>query len=150
VRLVMLGDGELREKALDRIDAAGLAERAWLPGSRDDVAEQLRKMDIFVLGSFREGISNTILEAMASGLPIVATDTGGNRELVQDGITGTLVPPACSGDLAAVTATYINDDDLRKRCGEVARERAVSKFSINAMIENYQQLYDSTLAAKGI
>ena len=150
VRLVMLGDGELHSNAMARLEKAGVAKYAWLPGSRDDVADLLRLMDIFVLGSFREGISNTILEAMASGLPVIATDTGGNRELVNDGITGSLVPPANSADLAAVLATYVSDEGLRASRGQASRDRAVGMFSIDSMIENYNDLYNNALAAKGI
>ncbi len=150
VRLVMLGDGELHNNAVERLEEAGLAKYAWLPGSRDDVADLLRFMGVFVLGSFREGISNTILEAMASGLPVVATDTGGNRELVEDGVTGSLVPPANSIELTAALAVYVNDADLRASRGQSSRDRAVSKFSIKSMIKDYKDLYDSALATKGI
>lgn len=150
VRLVMLGDGELHGQAQRRLEEAGVAAHAWLPGSRDDVAELLRAMDVFVLGSFREGISNTILEAMASGLPVVATDTGGNAELIENGVTGALVPPADSGALASAIAVYASDGFLRARHGKASRERAVSAFSIKAMVGYYQNLYKSILAAEGI
>ncbi|MCZ6772930.1 MAG: glycosyltransferase, partial [Proteobacteria bacterium] len=150
IRLVMLGDGELHGQAQRRLEEAGVATSAWLPGSRDDVAELLRAMDVFVLGSFREGISNTILEAMASGLPVVATDTGGNAELIENGVTGTLVPPADSGALASAIAIYASDGVLRAGHGKASRERAVSALSIKAMVGYYQNLYTSALAAEGI
>lgn len=150
VRLVMLGDGELRQQALTRLAAAELTDVAWLPGSRDDVADILPMMDIFVLASFREGISNTILEAMATGLPVVATDTGGNRELVAEGITGMLIPTADSGALAGALAKYLDNERLREAHGSAARARAVEHFSIASMIANYGQLYATRLAAKGI
>lgn len=150
IRLAMLGDGELHKKAQERLEAAGLADAAWLPGSRDDIAELLGWMDVFVLASRREGISNTILEAMASGLPVVATDTGGNKELVDSGTTGALVPLADSGALASALAAYVADKNVRDAHGKASRERAVRNFSINAMVENYRSLYASALAAKGI
>ena len=93
VSLLMVGDGELYLDAVALIDEAHISKNASLPGSRDDVVEQFRRMDVFALGSLREGISNTILEAMACGLPIIASDTGGNPELVQPGVNGTLVRP---------------------------------------------------------
>ena len=150
VRLVMLGDGELHGEAVERLEDAGLAKFSWLPGSRDDVADVLRLMDVFVLGSFREGISNTILEAMASRLPIIATDTGGNKELVVDGITGSLVPTSNFTDLAMALITYVVDADLRKSHGQASRNRATNSFSIEAMMTNYNDLYCNALAVKGM
>jgi sugar transferase (PEP-CTERM/EpsH1 system associated) len=146
LRLVMVGDGELREAALARLEEAGAASAAWLPGSRDDVAALMRCMDIFVLGSLREGVSNTILEAMATGLPVIASDTGGNVELIERGETGMLVPPGDRDALAAAIAAYANDAPLRRRHGERARARAVTQFSTEAMLAGYRSLYDRTLS----
>ena len=81
VGLAMIGGGPLEDDVRSRLDAAGLGERAWLPGGRDDIPVLLGGLDIYVQPSLAEGISNTILEAMASGLPVVATDVGGNAEL---------------------------------------------------------------------
>ena len=147
VRLVMIGEGELRAAALARLEKAGVAEYAWLPGSRDDIPALLRGFDLFVLGSLREGISNTVLEAMASGVPVVATDTGGNRELIVPGETGALVPPANSGALADAVRTYVLDRNRCKVHGKNARERAVSQFSLASMIDNYRRLYGNWLAS---
>jgi sugar transferase (PEP-CTERM/EpsH1 system associated) len=149
-RLLMIGDGELRERALARLEQAGAAALAWLPGSRDDIPELMRAMDLFVLGSLREGISNTILEAMASGLPLVATSTGGNPELVVPNETGLLVPPGDSNALAGAIAQYVRDADLRRRHGRHARERAVAHYSIAAMLMSYRDLYDRALARAGV
>lgn len=145
LRLLMVGDGELRDDALARLERAGAADAAWLPGSRDDVPALLRAMDVFVLGSLREGISNTILEAMASGLPVIATATGGNGELIESGETGALVPPGDSAALADAIAVYAADEDLRRAHGRRARERAATEFSIAAMVENYRRLYAAAL-----
>lgn len=141
-KLVMLGSGELHDRAKRVLREANLESDAWLPGSREDIAEQLRRMDVFVLASLREGISNTILEAMASGLPIVATDTGGNRELVKDGVNGVLVPPGDSAALSKAIAGYTADADRRLRHGKASRERVISEFSIDAMIVGYRTLYE--------
>jgi sugar transferase (PEP-CTERM/EpsH1 system associated) len=145
--LVMPGDGDLRAAALAQLEDAGLSDAAWLPGSRDDVPALLRSMDVFVLASLREGISNTILEAMASGLPVVATATGGNSELVV-ATTGTLVPPGDSAALAEAIGIYLRDPGLRARHGARARARAESQFSIAAMYAQYQALYDRLLTAE--
>ena len=92
MRLVMIGGGPLRSEVERVLEEAGMRALAWLPGERSDVAEILRGLDCFVLPSLAEGVSNTILEAMASGLPVIATRVGGNPELVEDGVTGRLVP----------------------------------------------------------
>ncbi len=145
IRLFMIGDGELRVEAQQKLQEAGVQEFAWLPGSRDDIPEQLRAMDIFVLGSLREGISNTILEAMASGLPVIASNTGGNPELISEGENGSLVPPGNRAALAEAIRGYIQDPELRLRHTLASRDRAVSRFSIVTMIENYRQLYMKAL-----
>jgi sugar transferase (PEP-CTERM/EpsH1 system associated) len=144
-RLVMIGGGELHAAACERLDKAGVHGRAWLPGKRDDVPELLRKMDLFVLGSLREGISNTILEAMATGLPVVATATGGNRELVTVGETGTLVPPGDSDALAEALGHYLLDEAARETQGRNAREAALSVYSLGTMVANYLDLYRQLL-----
>lgn len=149
VRLMMIGDGALRQEALKRLSDAGLEDIVWLPGSRDDIPRLLRLISIFVLGSYREGISNTILEAMSTGLPIVATDTGGNPELVRCRFNGTLVPPSNHDSLAAALEAYVNDSKLRRQHGEASRQRVMECFSINSMIENYRALYQSAMAMEG-
>lgn len=146
--LLMLGDGELYEAALNALTSAGLTERATLTGSRDDVAEQMRNMDVFVLGSLREGISNTILEAMASGLPIVASATGGNPELVEPGVNGLLVTPGDRDALKSAVCDYCQDADLRLRHGSASRDRVLSLFSLDGMVRQYRQLYLSALGTQ--
>jgi glycosyltransferase involved in cell wall biosynthesis len=149
LRLIMIGDGELRGAALSRLEEAGLLDVAWLPGSRDDIPAMLRVMDVFVLGSYREGISNTILEAMATGLPIIATTTGGNTELIEPGINGVLVPPAESQELANAIAVYVNNSDRRVRHGQASRDKVLADFSIRGMIKNYENMYFRALAVEG-
>jgi sugar transferase (PEP-CTERM/EpsH1 system associated) len=148
-KLVMIGDGELHEQAVARLRQAGREQASWLPGSRDDIPEQLRAMDVFVLGSLREGISNTVLEAMASGLPVIASDTGGNRELIEDGVNGALVRPGDRDALARAISTYLREPDRRVRHGRASRDRAVSLFSIQTMVNYYRQLYQSALGTQG-
>ena len=148
-KLVMIGDGELHEQAVNQLRHAGMEGLALLPGSRDDIPEQLRMMDVFVLGSLREGISNTVLEAMASGLPVIASDTGGNPELIEDGINGALVEPGDRDALAEAIAAYLRDPERRTRHGRASRDRVVSLFSIQTMVDNYRQLYESALGMQG-
>lgn len=145
LRLVMVGDGPLRAQALGILESSGLAKQAWLPGSRDDVPELLRCFDVFALPSLNEGISNTILEAMASGLPVVATEVGGNPELVLQGETGLLVPPADPPALARALATYASGEEARTRHGEAARRRVLERFALEVMVRHYVKLYDSVL-----
>ncbi|HZD52050.1 MAG TPA: TIGR03088 family PEP-CTERM/XrtA system glycosyltransferase [Woeseiaceae bacterium] len=139
--LVMVGDGPLREAAIAALNAAGVSDACWLPGRRDDVPAIMRSLDLFVLGSRREGISNTVLEAMASGLPAIATETGGNRELVTPE-TGTLVRTEDSAALAEAILRYARDPVLRHRQGGAAREAATAQYSLRAMVDGYRQVYE--------
>ncbi len=146
LRLVMIGDGELRDAALAKLRDAGLADAAWLPGSREDIPQLLRELDVFVLGSLREGISNTILEAMASGVPVVATATGGSVELIDAGRTGQLVAPGDAEALADAIAGYALDPELGRRHGRAARHDAETRFSLATMIAHYRRLYQRSLS----
>ena len=145
-RLVIVGDGELRPEAEALLTRAGLSPLAWLPGARDDVPELMRAMDVFVLPSLAEGISNTILEAMACGLPVIATRVGGNGELVMEGATGMLIPAAQPSLLAEALAMYVDDEDLRRRHGVAGRARVEREFSMEAMVARYVEVYRRELA----
>jgi len=141
MRLVIVGDGPLRARVAAILEQAGASGLAWLPGERADVAQIMRGLDCFALSSLAEGISNTILEAMASGLPVVATDVGGNPDLVETGLTGRLVPPANSGALAEALLTYFRDPALARRHGKAGRSRAERQFSLDRMAADYERLY---------
>ena len=116
-RLVLVGDGPLRSEVESVLMNAGLQKHVWLAGERRDVPEILRGLDCFVLPSLAEGISNTILEAMASGLPVVATNVGGNAELVESGHTGELVPAGDASALAGQMQRYLLDRKAARRSG---------------------------------
>lgn len=140
-RLVIVGDGPER-RTLERLVADhSLSDHVWLAGNRPDVADIMRSLDVFVLPSRNEGISNTILEAMASGLPVVATDVGGNCELIERGVTGELVSSGDRAALADAIAAYLEDDDRRAQHGAAARERVLRRFSLDRMMHNYDELY---------
>lgn len=146
LRLVMVGDGPLRREVQDILAAAGRENLAWLPGERSDVPAILRGLDCFVLPSLGEGVSNTILEAMASGLPVIATRVGGNAELVQEGDSGELVPPADSESLARAIVRLASEPALARRMGERGRQAVERRFSLDAMVGAYQALYDELLS----
>jgi sugar transferase (PEP-CTERM/EpsH1 system associated) len=152
LRLLVAGDGPLRPALQHLLADHGHGAFAWLAGERDDVADVMRGLDAFVLPSRAEGISNTILEAMATGLPIVATDVGGNSELLEQGVSGRLVP---AGDADALARALLDDlaDPLRaRRRGAAAREAAQRRFSLEQMVSAYGDLYErllTTAAARG-
>jgi len=146
LRLVMVGDGPLLEAARALLASAGVARYTWLPGRRNDVPRMMRALDLFVLPSLAEGISNTILEAMASGVPVVATAVGGNAELVEAGTTGTLVPPADPVGMAAAIRAYVESPELCRRHGEEGRRAVDRKFGMDAMVSAYMGLYDAMLS----
>lgn len=149
LRLLIAGEGPMRGAIETEIAAAGLGDRVWLAGERADVAAVLRGLDLFVLPSRAEGISNTILEAMACGLPVVATDVGGNGELVSDGQTGRLVPAGDRGALAEAIAGYAADPARMRRHGAQGRRRAEEFFSLETMVAQYASLYDPHLGGAG-
>ena len=141
LRLVLVGDGPLRAAVDAEVSALGLHDQVWLAGMRSDVPVVLRGLHVFVLPSRAEGISNTILEAMASGLPVLATSVGGNAELVVHGRTGLLVPPAEPGAMAEALAAMVAEDRYLAM-GRAGRERVVREFSLQAMVDSYQSMYN--------
>lgn len=145
LRLSVVGDGPMFS-ALDHIIRRDdLGQSVELQGMRDDIPEVLRGIDIFVLASMNEGISNTILEAMASALPIVATRVGGNSELIVDGVTGKLVPAGVPDELADCIEAYVEDVETRRAHGAAARDRALESFSLDNMVARYAEFYESEL-----
>jgi sugar transferase (PEP-CTERM/EpsH1 system associated) len=145
LRLVIIGDGPLRMEAEKLLRDANADRLAWLPGEREDVPAIMRSLDLFALPSLREGISNTILEAMASGLPVVATRVGGNPELVEERKTGLLIPPANSIALAGAIRSYLLHPELLSIHGQAGRKRAEDCFSLEKMVSGYTAVYDKLL-----
>lgn len=144
-RLVIVGNGP-EYAALERqVQQLKIAPFVWLAGERDDVPQLLRAMDIYVCSSVAEGMALTILEAMASGLPVVATRVGGNPELVLENQTGQLVPAADSTALAQTLGDELAQPEQLDKYGAAAQKRARSLFSIAAMISGYCALYDQLL-----
>ncbi len=148
MRLVVAGDGPLRPDVERALREGGVAELAWLAGARDDAPALLRGLDAFVLPSRAEGISNTLLEAMATALPVVATCVGGNAELLDDGRTGRLVE---SGDVEAMARALLEDfehPDAARTRGRAARAEVEARFSLDRMVTAYGGLYDRLLAER--
>ncbi|HHJ81130.1 MAG TPA: TIGR03088 family PEP-CTERM/XrtA system glycosyltransferase, partial [Candidatus Tenderia electrophaga] len=143
LRLVLIGDGPLSQVCEQMIAAAGIENQCWLTGSRDDVPQLMRRLDLFVLPSLAEGISNTILEAMATGLAVVATRVGGNPELVLEGKTGALVAAAEPTAMAKALAEYVTMPDLMQAHGAAGRARVETDFSMEKMVQSYMAVYDS-------
>ena len=140
-RLVIVGEGPLRAEIESTLAAAGLQSHAWLPGARDDVANILRMLNLFVLPSQAEGTSCTLQEAMATGLPVVATAVGGTPALVQEGATGHLVPSDDEAALAAAIHRVYADEAGARRFALAARAMAVSQFGLGAMVQRYESLF---------
>lgn len=143
--LAVVGDGPLSVQLKGLADTLGIASKVWFPGSLNDIPQVLQNFDVFVLPSLSEGISNTILEAMASGLPVVATGVGGNVELVREGEVGYLFAPGDVLGLMRHMVNYLNRPDLLYVHGDAARRAAVDRFSLVGMIRNYQTIYEHFL-----
>jgi len=149
MRLVIVGEGGERARIEAILAEGGVSDLAWLPGERHDIPAILRGLDVFVLPSFGEGVSNTILEAMSSGLPVVATRVGANAELVENGETGRVVTASDAEALADAIASYVDDPAQTRRHGTAGRRRVVTQFGLDRMIDRYHRLYLAQLARAG-
>jgi L-malate glycosyltransferase len=148
LRLVLVGDGPLRPGLETLASELQVANRITFLGDRRDIPAALASLDIAVLPSASESLSNAILESMAAGLPVVASRTGGNPELVGQGETGFLFEPGDEGQFAASLERLTCEPELRRQFGLRARERALSSFRISHMRDLYQDLYRKELIAK--
>lgn len=134
--LMVIGDGPEREK-LERIAGSNIQ----FTGNRLDVPDLLKQINLFVLPSLNEGISNTILEAMATGIPVIATRVGGNPEIVIDGVTGTLFTPGNWEELAGIMETYLKNEYFCYHIGKKARESVANRFSMEKMVNQYVEVW---------
>lgn len=142
-RLALIGDGPLRAECAAILAAGRATDLAWLPGECSGVAELLRGLSCFVLPSLAEGVANTILEAMATGLPVIATAVGGNVELVRDGQTGLLVPSDDVEAMAAALLRLYHDAPTAQAMGQAGRQDVDRHYGLDAMVAAYHRVYDA-------
>lgn len=147
-RLVLAGDGELRADLSQRATALGIERRVRFLGIRSDIPETLAACDAFVLASSAEGNPLCVQEAMAAGLPVVATAAGGIPELIRDGAEGLLVTPGNAAELTRAMTRILSDASLRGALGESARRRARGEFDVSVMTAAYDRLYREQLLRK--
>jgi len=147
VRFLVIGEEEdkLRERITKEINALGLTDKVILLGFREDVPELLRILNVFVLSSISEGLSIATIEAMAAGVPVVVTESGGPQEIVVEGKTGFLVPPKDEKSLAEKALLLLKNGKLATSMGKDAQAQVRAKFSIDTMIRNYQTVYQECL-----
>jgi glycosyltransferase involved in cell wall biosynthesis len=146
---LIVGNGPDRTTVEQEIERLGLIDTVRLTGERNDVPAQLADADVFVLSSKSEGLPVSVLEAMAAGLPVVASAVGGLAELVVDGETGLLVPSGDADELAAALGRLVADRELRRRMGSAGRERAERLFDLPAFRQAHLELYRTELARRG-
>jgi sugar transferase (PEP-CTERM/EpsH1 system associated) len=150
LRLLIVGDGPLHAMLTQMIEDLALRDAVWLAGDRDDVPALLQLMDVFVLPSLGEGISNTVLEAMACGLPVIASAVGGNLELVEEGVNGSLFPVGDSRSLAAAMVALLSNTAERARQGANARQHVCQRYDWSRTVEAYLDVYDELLGRSAV
>jgi len=151
LHVVAVGEGALLKRLLSEVtQSSELRGHVTFTGVTDNVPQLFNAFDAYVLPSLGEGLSNTLLEAMASGLPVVVTRVGGNPEVVEEGHSGLLFAPGDAAELSEHLDRLIQDGELRERLGRVARERVVTQFSLKMMIESYRHLYLEVASRRGL
>jgi sugar transferase (PEP-CTERM/EpsH1 system associated) len=148
LRLAVVGDGPLRARLEQKAQDAGVADLVWFAGARNDIPQLMRSFDLFALSSIAEGTPVTLLEAMACGVPVVATNVGGIPEVVQDGVNGALVPASNAQALAEALGRYADDRARVSAHGAAARETIERHYSVAAMVGAYTALYDQLCNSK--
>jgi glycosyltransferase involved in cell wall biosynthesis len=145
VHLLVVGDGDLRDALRAQADALGLSPRVRFLGARRDLGNLLAAMDVFVLPSLWEGLPLSLVLAMGARVPVVATAVAGIPEVVDEGRTGLLVPPADSAALGAALARLFGDAGLREQFGRDARASVLPRFGVDGYVTAITRLYDRLL-----
>ena len=142
VRLFVVGDGPGFRNLKVQAGELGISERVTMPGNQADVAPWLAALDIFVLPSYaNEGVPQAIMQAQASGLPVISTPVGSIPEIIEDGVTGLLVPPRDAEALKAALLRLLNDDGLRHRLGAAAHAQAQERYSDSRMLDLMEEIF---------
>jgi len=150
VELILAGDGPLRP-GLERLASElGIADKVMFLGDRRDIGAVLRSLDVAVLTSDSEALSNAILEGMAAGLPVVASRVGGNIELVEDGRTGLLFSVGNEGELVRALRSVLASSEIRHQMGSEARRRVLERYHMDVVLNQFRELYRSLLMKKGV
>ncbi|MGI8992324.1 MAG: glycosyltransferase [Bryobacteraceae bacterium] len=144
-RLLLAGDGPLRAAIEEQAAALGLGGRVRFLGRRTDMPDVLSAVDLFVMASRWEGSPLSVMEAMAAGVPVIATSVGGLPELVEDGVSGLLVPPGDSATLASAIRRLLDNAGERASMGRFAATRAQERFDCPVMVRAYERLYEKLL-----
>ncbi len=145
VKLLVVGDGPLRDTLIEEAGSLGIEDRVLFLGNRNDIPEILSAIDLFALSSLTEGISLTLLEAMAVARPVVTTDVGGNSEVAIEGETGFLVPPKDPPKMAEAMIKLLKDKDLANKMGMTGRKRVEEQFNLDRMVREYENMYEDCL-----
>jgi L-malate glycosyltransferase len=148
-RFILAGDGEKRQQFEDQVNALGLTQSFLFLGRRNDIAEILACCDIAVLPSKAEGLPNAVLEYMAAGLPIVASNVGGNSEIIRDGVTGRLIAPQDAPALGEALLGLLRDPGLARGIAESGQAYVRQNFSFERLIEETDLLYSELLGRRG-
>lgn len=143
--LLIVGDGPEMKKLRALADILGLCDRVHFTGARTDVEQLLPALDVFVCPSHWEGLPLAVVEAMAAGLPVVATRVSSLTEVVAEGVTGLIVPPADPAALAHSLETLLEDPELRRRMGAAGRQRAQDHYTLERMVSQTEELYQALL-----
>jgi len=148
IKVLLVGDGDQRKNLHELAVLHRIEKKVIFAGQRDDIPNLLNAMDIFVLPSIDEGLSNTILEAMSAGKPVIATNVGGNREIITDRLTGMLITPQKPQEITLAIRSLLLDGKLFEAISKAGAANIREKFSMERMISRYDELYRSYLRKK--
>ena len=148
VRFLIAGDGAHKRELEYRAAEVGLRDRTIFAGFRCDVPALLAEASLSVLPSLSEGLSNSLLESMAAGVPAIAARVGGNPEVIDDEVTGLLVPPRDPAALAGAMERLLEDQQLARRFGEAGRRRVEENFSVERSVREIERLYGRLVAER--
>jgi glycosyltransferase involved in cell wall biosynthesis len=149
VAFVLAGDGPERTALEDQADRLGIGDRVHFLGQRADIGDLLANCDLVVLPSLSEGFGLAAIEAMIAGAPVLATTAGALPEIIRDGVTGMMVPPANPSALASSIRTLLDDRILARRLAEAGRDQAQREFGAERMVERVTAVYLDVLGQRG-